>query len=66
MAIKLLGVAGPRAADGDDSHGQDFTLIDSETFFADSVATLLGFMAARVAAAKAGNNIRHPGAQPPL
>ncbi len=56
MAIKLLGVAGPRAADGDDSHDQDFTLIDSETFFADSVATLLGFMAARVAAARAGNN----------
>lgn len=47
MAIKLIGVAGTRAVEGDQGDDQDFTLIDSETFFADSAARMFALMSAR-------------------
>ncbi|MGH8548597.1 MAG: catalase family protein [Burkholderiales bacterium] len=49
MAIKVLGVKGPRALEKDSSEEQDFVLVDSEVFFAPDPKTVLEFMKARVA-----------------
>jgi len=52
MAVKVLGVKGPRALEKDDGEAHDFVLIDTEVFFAPDAKTVLEFMKARVAAAK--------------
>ncbi|MCD0462374.1 catalase family protein [Roseiconus lacunae] len=44
MAIKLLGVEGPRAMDEGEQLTQDFVLADSPNFFAKDVAHMLDFV----------------------
>jgi catalase len=51
MAVKVLGVEGPRALEGAGREEQDFVLMDSEVFFAPDAKTVLGLMKARVASA---------------
>lgn len=50
LAIKVLGVSGPKALPEDTGDAQDFIFIDSEAFFAPCAATLFGFMQALVLA----------------
>jgi hypothetical protein len=40
MAVKVLGVDGPKALDDDDSANQDFLLVNHKSYFADAAAYL--------------------------
>lgn len=51
MAVKVLGVEGPRALGEDGRQEQDFVLIDSESFFAPDAKIVLDFLKAQAAAA---------------
>ena len=52
MAVKVLGVKGTPALEGNDREEQDFILIDSESFFVPDVQLMLELMTARVRSAK--------------
>ncbi|HYH64744.1 MAG TPA: hypothetical protein VD866_08635 [Urbifossiella sp.] len=50
MAVRVLGVKGPRAVPGDGREEQHFILADGEEFFAPDPASVLAFMKAKVEA----------------
>ena len=55
MAVKVLGVKGTPALEGNDREEQDFILIDSESFFVPDVKLMLELMTARVRSEKAND-----------
>ena len=52
MAVKVLGVKGPRAVERDGKEEQDFVLADGEEFFAPDAAAVLVFIQAQAEAAR--------------
>jgi catalase len=58
MAIRLMDVEGKKVLPEDKSSNHDFVLVDSEVFFADTVAEMKPFTQAHVATASNSNSLK--------